>query len=82
MTDYVEVTTKSYRTRHYARPEAMHTSPHAPGRHGESVCQTNNLSGVVDQDRADFWTRGFRTQPVIADLPLCKRCAKTTGGAR
>lgn len=75
--ELVPTTTETYRTRHLSRPDDLKTIPKVPGRHGQSLCRVNNLGGVViDQARTDFWRRGFSKQPVIVDLPLCKRCAK------
>jgi len=82
MPEYVDTTTESYRVRHLARPADLTTSPHGPGRSGRPLCRVNNLDGVIDQQRATFWREGFTpgARPlVIADLPLCKRCAKTAG---
>lgn len=76
--ELVPTTTESYRIRHLSHPDDLvSTPPGVPGRHGPSLCRVNNLGGVIDQARADFWTRGFRKQPVITDLPLCKRCARS-----
>jgi hypothetical protein len=81
--ELVPTTTESYRIRHLSHPDELVSTPlGSPGRYGQSLCKVNNLYGVIDQDRADYWTRGFRKQPVIAALPLCKRCAKAAPASR
>lgn len=76
MTEFVPTATESYRVQHLSRPDDLTVVSDVPGRNGQSLCRVNNLYGVIDQDRADFWTRGFAKQPVIANLPQCKRCER------
>jgi hypothetical protein len=82
VSEYVETTTASFRRRHYASTSDLHGHPDLPGLQGDSLCHVNNLGGVFDQVRADHWVEivargGVRNGINIADLPLCKRCARS-----
>lgn len=77
--DFIGTTTETTKTRHLSRPEDLRPFVDVPGRFGQSLCRVNNLGGVFDQARLDDLTRRspYRKTVVIADLPLCKRCAKS-----
>lgn len=78
--ELVDVTTETTKTRHLARSEDLKPFLDVPGRFGQSLCRTNNTGGVVDQARLDdiAHRRNFRLPKRIADLPLCKRCARSS----
>jgi hypothetical protein len=77
--ELVDVTTETTKTRHLARPGDLKPFLDVPGRFGQSLCHVNNLGGVFDQARLDDFTRknSYRKPKRIADLPLCKRCARS-----
>lgn len=82
--EFVDVAIETAATRHLAKPETLRTQGVFPGRKGAALC------GVVglDQKALDHWrirARGgsrsnlarSRGRVRIADLPLCRRCARS-----
>lgn len=69
-------TTGTQRMRHYSVDLAA--SRLMPGRGGYTLCGR----GAEDEERANEWNaRWSKRHVVVADLPVCKLCARKTGGA-
>jgi hypothetical protein len=77
--DLTPVTTSSARLQHLASTDDLNREGwNGRGREGRALCDTQTGASVYDQEalQADRERWGYRASvKVIADLPLCKRCA-------
>lgn len=69
-------TTSSQRMRHYSVNLAYRRL--LVGRGGTTLCGHD----ADDEERANDWNARYsKRRVVVADLPVCKLCARKTGGA-
>lgn len=74
MTAIEPCTTYGKRKRHYSANLA--TDAKGPGRSGPTLCGQDG----DDQERVSHWlARSSNRRVTIADLPECKKCARSAG---